>query len=41
MEILLGLGAVWLIAAAAVTFGLGRAAAYEDQFRLDAELVSR
>ncbi len=35
MEMLLGVGAVWFAAAAAVTFGLGRAAAAERPFRAE------
>lgn len=41
MEILLGLGAVWVTAAAAVTLGLGHAAACDEPYRLEADLVGR
>lgn len=42
METLLGLGALWAAAAAAVTLGLARAAHHDEPFRLDAEhLVGR
>lgn len=35
METLLGLGALWVAAAAALTLGLGRAAGSAEPFRLD------
>jgi len=39
MDILVTLGTLWFGAAAAVTFGLARAAAVEDTFQLDAEAL--
>lgn len=39
METLLGLGALWVAAAAVVTLGLGRAGARDEPFRLDHDRV--
>lgn len=39
MDTLVSLGALWVAAAAAFTFGLARAAAAEEPFRLDADHV--
>ena len=39
METLLGLGALWVVAATALTFALGRAAADDEPFRLDRDNV--
>ncbi len=34
MEALLGLGALWVVAASALTFGLARVASSDEPFRL-------
>ncbi|NYI44065.1 hypothetical protein BJ993_001145 [Nocardioides aromaticivorans] len=39
METLLGLGALWVAAATALTLALGRAAAEDEPFRLDHDRV--
>lgn len=37
MDVVVALGALWGAAAAALTFGLARAAAHAEPFRLDAD----
>ncbi|WP_263969872.1 MULTISPECIES: hypothetical protein [unclassified Nocardioides] len=37
MDTLLGIGALWVAAATAITLGLARAAALDESFRLDAD----
>lgn len=41
METLLGLGALWAVAAALVTWGLTNASAHEEPFRIDANRLLR
>jgi hypothetical protein len=41
METLFGLGALWTVAAALVTWGLANASAHDEPFRLDTDRLLR